>query len=69
MTTPRDEFLSEEDLDLSRLTEEELFAWWALWLEQAQITNDLDAHTYSHGVFVTEPVAQGARGGTEDASD
>jgi len=55
MTTMRDEFLSEEDLDLSELTEAELHAWWALWLEQAQVTNDLDALTYSHGVFVTEP--------------
>ena len=51
----RDEFLSEEDLDLRNLGEEELLAWWALWLEQAQATNDLDAHLYSHGVFTVEP--------------
>jgi hypothetical protein len=25
------------------------------WLEQAQATNDLDAHLYSHGVFEREP--------------
>jgi hypothetical protein len=50
----RDEFLSEEDLDLRTLTQEELFAWWQLWLEQAQASNDLDAETYSHGVFATE---------------
>jgi hypothetical protein len=52
-----DEFLSEEDLDLRNLSEEELLQYWQLWLEQAQATNALDEHTYSHGVFVTEPVA------------
>ena len=52
MVEMRDEFLSEEDLDLKNLSEEELYAWWDLWLEQAQATNDLDEHTYSHGVFI-----------------
>ena len=51
----RDEFLSEEDLDLKTMTDEELYAYWNAWLEQAQITNDADAHTYSHGVFLEEP--------------
>ena len=51
----RDEFLSEEDLALRDLDEVELIAWWNLWLEQAQATNDLDARTYSHGVFTIEP--------------
>jgi len=55
MQIERDEFLSEEDLDLRNLSEEELVAYWNLWLEQAQATNDLDEHTYSHGVFETEP--------------
>lgn len=55
MKKPRDEFLSEEDLDLRNLSDEELIAYWNLWLEQAQITNDLDQHTYSHGVFTVEP--------------
>jgi len=55
MAEMRDEFLSEEDLDLRNLDEEELFAWWNLWLKQAQATNDLDEHTYSHGVFAAEP--------------
>lgn len=55
MTDLSDEFLSEEDLDLANLSEEELFAYWDLWLEQAQATNDLDAHTYSHGVFTAVP--------------
>ena len=52
MTEPRDEFLSEEDLDLRNLTFEELIAWWNHWLIQAQATNDLDRDTYSHGVFM-----------------
>ena len=51
----RDEFLSEEDLDLKNLSEEELYAYWNAWLEQAQATNEFDAHLYSHGVFEREP--------------
>lgn len=47
----RDEFLSEEDLDLRNISEEELFIYWNMWLEQAQITNDIDKYSYSHGVF------------------
>lgn len=50
-TAIRDEFLSEEDLDLRNLTDEELIAYWNLWLEQAQSTNDTDANEYTHGVF------------------
>lgn len=56
MSTIRDEFLSDEDLDLRNLSREELFAYWNYWLRQAQSTNDLDQHSYSHGVFTTEPV-------------
>lgn len=55
MTPLRDEFLSEEDLDLRNLSEEELIAYWNQWLELAQQTNDADAHSYSHGVFESEP--------------
>ena len=51
----RDEFLSEEDLDLRNLTEDELVAYWNEWLRQAQATNAADADTYSHGVFEYEP--------------
>lgn len=51
----RDEFLSEEDLDLRNLSQEELIAWWNLWLHQAQATNDLDEALYSHGVFERDP--------------
>ena len=48
----RDEFLSEEDLDLRNLSEQELFAWWDLWLRQAQAGNEVDREAYSHGVFM-----------------
>ena len=51
----RDEFLSKEDLDLVNMSDEELYAYWDLWLHQAQATNDLDQYTYSHGVFQVEP--------------
>jgi hypothetical protein len=52
MTDLRDEFLSEEDLDLRNMSREELDAYWDLWLLQAQATNDRDRRKYSHGVFV-----------------
>jgi hypothetical protein len=55
MKPRRDEFLSEEDLDLRNLTDDELIAYWNLWLEQAQSTNEQDKYTYSHGVFRVEP--------------
>ena len=55
MQPERNEFLSEEDLDLRHLSEAELIAYWNLWLEQAQATNELDEKTYSHGVFETVP--------------
>ncbi|HSS52987.1 MAG TPA: hypothetical protein VLX28_28935 [Thermoanaerobaculia bacterium] len=54
----RDEFLSEEDLDLRNLSWEELIAYWNLWLHQAQATNDLDEDLYSHGVFERDPSAK-----------
>jgi hypothetical protein len=60
MTEFRDEFLSEEDLDLQSLTDEELDAVWTAWLRQAQSTNDEDRFTYSHGVFTHEPPADEA---------
>jgi hypothetical protein len=55
MSESRDEFLSEEDLDLKNLTQAELEAWWLQWLWMAQATNDLDAGAYSHGVFDWDP--------------
>jgi hypothetical protein len=59
----RDEFLSEEDLDLRNLSDEELVAYWNLWLAQAQATNDLDEATYGHGVFERDPAVPASRGG------
>ena len=53
-----DEFLSEEDLDLRSLTDEELAVVWQAWLEQAQCTNDEDRDLYSHGVFLREPAKE-----------
>ena len=50
-----DSFLSEEDLDLRNLSWEELLVWWESALAQAQSSNDLDEHLYSHGVFRVEP--------------
>ncbi len=55
MIEMEDEFLSEEDLDLSNMSWEELVAYWNLWLLQAQATNDLDEAYYSHGVFERDP--------------
>jgi len=67
MSELRDEFLSEEDLDLQSLTDEELDAVWMAWLRQAQATNDEDRYTYSHGVFTREPV--GEEDDSEDAKN
>jgi len=55
----RDEFLSDEDLDLRNLSEAELDAWWGLWLRQAQASNALDEQLYSHGVFTAAPTRAG----------
>jgi hypothetical protein len=51
----RDEFLSEEDLDLRNLPTDEVVACWEIWFAQAQATNDADQWTYSHGVFAEVP--------------
>jgi hypothetical protein len=42
--------LSEDDLDLRDLSDEELALAWDLWFDLAQTTNDADP-PYSHGVF------------------
>lgn len=55
MNLLRDEFLSEEDLDIRNLSEAEFLAYWNAWLVQAQTTNDADADVYAHGVFSTDP--------------
>ncbi len=54
----RDEFLSEEDLDLKNISDEELDILWTQWLIQAQASNELDKHEYSHGVFTREPTVE-----------
>lgn len=43
--------LSEDDLNLQELTDEELDRAWDLWFDLAQSTNDWDP-PYSHGVLV-----------------
>lgn len=43
--------LSDEDLDLRNLSEEERDAAWDLWFDLAQATNDRDP-PFTHGVFV-----------------
>lgn len=52
---PTDVFLSEEDLDLQNLSDEELAAVYEAWLRAATITDEEDQHLYTHGVFLTEP--------------
>lgn len=44
-------FLSEEDLDLANLSDEELDAVWAAWFEAAQATNVQDEFYFSHACF------------------
>jgi hypothetical protein len=43
--------LSDDDLDLEAMTDEELAAAWDLWFDLAQATNDFDP-PWTHGVFV-----------------
>ena len=43
--------LSEDDLNLKDMTDEELDLAWDLWFDLAQHTNDFDP-PYTHGVFV-----------------
>jgi len=48
--------LSDEDLDLRNLSEEERDSAWDLWFDLAQATNDRDP-PYTHGVFVNVTAA------------
>lgn len=50
----RDEFLSEEDLDIGNLDWPERIAAWNWWLSMMQATNEQDEDDYSHGVFLSE---------------
>lgn len=43
--------LSDDDLDLSEMNDDELAAAWDLWFDLAQATND-DDPAWTHGVFV-----------------
>ena len=43
--------LSDDDLNLAELTEDELARAWDLWFDLAQTTNEWDP-LYTHGVFV-----------------
>lgn len=43
--------LSDDDLDLEGMTDEELVAAWDLWFDLAQATNDFDP-PWTHGVFI-----------------
>ena len=45
------QMLSEDDVNLRELSDEELDLAWDLWFDLAQTTNDRDP-PYSHGVFV-----------------
>jgi hypothetical protein len=47
----RDQFLSEEDLDLRNLSWDELILQWNAWLHAASAT-DSDDDEYEHGVFM-----------------
>ncbi len=44
------QMLSEDDLNLKEMTDEEFERAWDLWFDLAQSTNDADP-PYSHGVF------------------
>ncbi|MCU0727643.1 MAG: hypothetical protein MUE73_17935 [Planctomycetes bacterium] len=58
------ELLSDDDLDLRDLSDEELAAAFDLWFDLAQTTNDFDP-PYTHGVFV--PVRWPGRAGDQSA--
>ena len=46
--------LSDDDLNLEGMSEDELALAWDLWFDLAQFTNDVDP-PYMHGVFVGTP--------------
>jgi hypothetical protein len=50
-SSPIMKMLSEDDLDLAEMSDEELAAAWDLWFDLAQATNDHDPY-WTHGVFV-----------------
>ena len=52
--------LSDDDLDLEGLSDEDLALAWDLWFDLAQTTNDTDP-PYSHGVFQLARIQNVAR--------
>jgi hypothetical protein len=58
--------LSDDDLNLHDLTEEELESAWELWFDLAQTTNEWDP-PYEHGVFAGLTEGRGSRTGTDAA--
>ena len=50
------EMLSEDDLNIAGMTDEELASAWDLWFDLTQTTNDFDP-PYSHGVFIAVTLA------------
>lgn len=59
------DMLSEDDVNLRQMTDEELDLAWDLWFDLAQATNDFDP-PYTHGVFVQLPPAGGPAAGEEE---
>lgn len=64
--------LSEDDLSLRELSDDELVRAWDLWFDLAQVTNDADP-AYSHGVFAgvedhSAPDPAGPRGRDQSAT-
>jgi hypothetical protein len=60
--------LSDDDLNLAGMTDEELAAAWDLWFDLAQATNDADP-TWTHGVFTGIEAHRQARRSTETTSE
>lgn len=55
LNDPARHFLSEEDLDLAHLSDEEFDRLSAAAFQAMQATNDQDAHIYRHGCIAVEP--------------
>ncbi len=55
---PIHKFLSEEDVDLSSLSDEDFDRLSAAAFAALQATNDQDAKIYRHGCFAVEPGAE-----------
>ena len=58
------QMLSEDDVNLRELSDEQLDLAWDLWFDLAQTTNDWDP-PYSHGVFAN--LVTSLRGSAQDA--